>query len=68
MKWCGILILILLFSVSATKASPAVNPVTNVCTVKARELTAGISNRWQKMNALHVFVRDDIKQIKTQYG
>ena len=35
---------------------------------KSGELTASLSNRADKINATFNFVRDEIAQIKTQYG
>ena len=35
---------------------------------KANELVAGKSSRLEKITAIHIFVRDSIRQVETQYG
>ncbi len=35
---------------------------------KTEELVAGKETRFEKISALYAFVRDDITQIKTEYG
>lgn len=64
-------LLVMLLSVLAMVAPLAAAPDTNAVAVvqgKAAELTQKLAARAEKIAALHAFVRDDIREMSTQYG
>jgi hypothetical protein len=62
--FCGVLLL------TAAWAQCAEEKVDEAALLaeKARELTAGATSRVERVLSLQVFVRDEIKEAKTQYG
>lgn len=56
-----------LSSYAQSNAAPAAVPPDEFAT-KAQELTKDKTDRLDRLQALHTFVRDSIAQAKTQYG
>ncbi|MDD5677443.1 MAG: hypothetical protein PHW60_05550 [Kiritimatiellae bacterium] len=72
LPWIGPrLIVVLLMAYSLATPGMGVSDPDNVDAIfgaKATELVTGKSLRSEKIAAIHVFVRDSIRQVETQYG
>ena len=62
------LLAILLVALYGYTQSSSTNSDNGVFSTKALELTKEKTDRIDKLQAIHTFVRDSIGQAKTQYG
>ena len=64
----SIFVLLWMMPVRAQQCDVVTNAEDSIIAQKAQELVKDKPTRFEKLAALHAFVRDEIGQAKTQYG